>query len=86
MRGAACERPVVVLTKVGDLELSDPVPILTVGDLKIELSRWADDTPITFRCPLRDQEFRFYRYHPDDNALAIEINEYPETPQVLPKP
>lgn len=66
--------------------MSDLVPLLTVGDLKIELSRWADEVPVTFRCPLRDQEFRFYRYHFLDYALTIEINEYPELPPVLPKP
>ena len=43
----------------------EPVPILTVGDLKSELSRWsADDAPVTFYSPLREQEFRFYRYRP----------------------
>lgn len=31
-------------------------PILTVGDLKAELARWRDDTPITFHSPLREQE------------------------------
>ena len=40
------------------------VPILAVGDLKSELSRWADDTSVTFYSPLREQEFRFYRYRP----------------------
>ena len=67
--------------------MTDPVPILTVGDLKSDLSRWSDDTVVTFRSPLRDQEFRFYRYRPADNALlVVEINEFPETPQeVLPK-
>jgi hypothetical protein len=32
---------------------------LTVGDLKSELSRWSEDTPMTFYSPLREQEFRF---------------------------
>ena len=37
----------------------EPVPILAVGDLKSELSRWTDDTSVTFYSPLREQEFRF---------------------------
>jgi hypothetical protein len=36
----------------------EPVPILTFGDLKSELSRWSDETPVTFRSPLNEQEFR----------------------------
>jgi len=63
----------------------EPVSILTVGDLKSELSRWSDDTPVTFRSPLKEQEFRFYRYRPDANVLILEINEFPETsPAALP--
>jgi hypothetical protein len=65
--------------------MTEPVPILTVGDLKSELSRWSDETPVTFRSPLKEQEFRFYRYRPDENLLVIEINEFPETsPEALP--
>jgi hypothetical protein len=55
--------------------MTEPVPILTVGDLKSELSRWSDETPVTFRSPLKEQEFRFYRYRPEKNVLALEINE-----------
>jgi len=44
----------------------EPVPILTVGDLKSELSRWSDETPVNFYSPLREQEFRF-----TDTGLAI---------------
>lgn len=63
----------------------EPVPILTVGDLKSELGRWPDDTPVTFYSPLREQEFRFYRYQPGAGALVLEINEFPKTsPVVLP--
>jgi hypothetical protein len=63
----------------------EPVPILTVGDLKSELGRWPDDTPVTFYSPLREQEFRFYRYNPGAGALVLEINEFPETsPVALP--
>jgi hypothetical protein len=39
--------------------MMEPVPILTVGDLKTELSRWSDETPVNFYSPLREQEFRF---------------------------
>ena len=64
----------------------EPVPILTVGDLKSELSRWADETPVSFYSPLREQEFRFYRYRPADRVLVLEINEFPETsPMALPE-
>jgi hypothetical protein len=48
------------------------LPILTVGDLKSELSRWADETPVTFRSPLNEQKFRFYRYRPAENLLVLE--------------
>jgi hypothetical protein len=65
--------------------MTEPVPILTVGDLKSELSRWSDETPVTFRSPLKEQEFRFYRYRPAENVLVLEINEFPETsPEALP--
>jgi hypothetical protein len=61
----------------------EPVAILTVGDLKSELSRWSDDTPVTFFSPLKDQEFRFYRYRSDQSVLVLEINEFPETSSVV---
>jgi len=65
--------------------MTEPVPILTVGDLKSELSRWSDETPVTFRSPLKEQEFRFYRYRQGKNVLVLEINEFPETsPVALP--
>jgi hypothetical protein len=67
--------------------MMEPVPILTVGDLKSELSRWSNETPVTFYSPLKEQEFRFYRYRPSDSVLVLEINEFPETsPVVLPGP
>jgi hypothetical protein len=53
--------------------------------LKSELSRWSDETPVAFRSPLKEQEFRFYRYRPEKNVLVLEINEFPETsPVALP--
>ena len=59
--------------------MTEPPPLLTVGDLKSELSRWSDDTPVTFLSSLKEQEFRFYRYRPGDKVLILEINEFPET-------
>src|SRR5947207_15291612 len=65
----------------------EPVPLVTVGDLKSELNRWSNETPVTFYSPLREQEFRFYRYRPGDSVLVLEINELPETsPAGLPAP
>jgi hypothetical protein len=65
--------------------MTEPVPILTVGDLKSELSRWSNEAPVTFRSPLKNQEFRFYRYRPGEKLLVLEINEFPETsPVALP--
>jgi hypothetical protein len=64
--------------------MTEPLPLLTVGDLKSELSRWPDDTPLTFLSPLKEQEFRFYRYRPGDKVLVLEINEFPETTPVAP--
>lgn len=67
--------------------MTEPVPLLTVGDLKSELSRWSDRTPVIFCSPLRKQEFRFYRYRAGDSVLVLEVNEFPETPEVvLPAP
>ena len=67
--------------------MMEPVPLLTVGDLKSELSRWSDQTPVIFCSPLKEQEFRFYRYRSRDSVLVLEINEFPETsPVVLPAP
>jgi hypothetical protein len=64
--------------------MMEPVPILTVGDLKSELSRWSDETPVNFYSPLREQEF--YRYRAGENVLVLEINEFPETsPLTLPE-
>ena len=66
------------------MEMVEPVPILTVGDLKSELARWSDDAPVNFYSPLKEQEFRFYRYQPGQDALVLEINEFPETSPVVP--
>ena len=52
--------------------MTEPVPLLTVGDLKSELSRWSDDT-VTFRSALKEQDYRFYRCRPGDNVLVLEI-------------
>jgi hypothetical protein len=59
--------------------------IITVGELKAELSRWQDNAAVTFRCPLQSQDFRFYRIQtPSNDVVQIELNQYPETPPVLP--
>ncbi|SDI91654.1 MULTISPECIES: hypothetical protein [Bradyrhizobium] len=64
----------------------EPVTNLTVGDLKSELSRWSDETPVTFHSPLKKQEFRLFRYQAGDSVLILEINEFPETsPLALPE-
>ena len=40
---------------------------------------------MTFLSPLKEQEFRFYRYRPAENLLVLEIDEFPETPpEALP--
>jgi hypothetical protein len=60
-------------------------PIITVGELMAELSRWQDRAAVTFRCPLQDQELRFYRVQsPSKDVVQIELNQYPETPAVVP--
>jgi hypothetical protein len=65
--------------------MTESVPILTVGDLKSELSRWSDETPVTFHSPLKEQEFRFYRYGSQKNVLVLETNEFSKTsPLALP--
>jgi hypothetical protein len=67
--------------------MTEPVPLLTVGDLKSELGRWSDQTPVIFFSPLRKQEFRFYRYRAAEGVLVLEVNEFQETPEVvLPAP
>jgi hypothetical protein len=53
--------------------MTEPVPILTVGDLKSELRRWLDDKPVTFYSPLKAQEFRFYCYRPGDSVLVLDL-------------
>ena len=65
--------------------MTEPVAILTVGDLKSELSRWSNETPVTFHSPLKEKDFRFYRYSSGENLLVLMINEFPETaPVALP--
>ena len=60
-------------------------PIITVGELRAELNRWRDSAAVTFRCPLQDQELRFYRVQsPSKDVVQIELNQYPETPAVVP--
>lgn len=57
--------------------------IITVGELVTELGRWPHDAAVTFRCPLQDQELRFYRVQsPSKDFVLIELNLYPDTPSV----
>ena len=37
--------------------MMEPVPLLTVGDLKSELSRWSNETPVTFYSENRNLDF-----------------------------
>lgn len=60
--------------------MTEHVPLLTFGDLKSELSKWSDKTPVTCRSPLKEQDFRFYRDSSGENLLVLEINEVSETP------
>lgn len=60
-------------------------PIITVGELMTELRRWPDTAAVAFRCPLQQQEFRFYRLRsPSNDVVQFELNQYPETPLVAP--
>ena len=49
-------------------------PIITVGELKAELSHWPDGAAVAFRCPL--QEFGFYRFQPLKDVVQIELSQY----------
>jgi hypothetical protein len=72
--------------QMDDIPTPTPEPtIITVGELKAELSRWQESAAVAFRCPLRDQELRFYRIQSlSKDVVQIELNQYPETPPVLP--
>ena len=61
----------------------EPVPLLTVGDLKSEPNRWSNETPVTFYSPLENRNLDFTDTGPSDSVLVLEINEFPETPQVV---
>ena len=65
--------------------LKSNAPLLTVAELKVELGRWSDQATVKFRCPILDQEFKFYRSHsPAFNVVEIVLNTYPQTPPVIP--
>lgn len=45
-----------------------------------------DNAAVTFRCPLQEQELRFYRAQSlSTEVVQIELNQYPETLRVLPR-
>jgi len=59
-------------------------PIITVGELIDELCR-LPDRALNFRCPMLEQEFRFYRLRKrSKDVVEVEINAYPESPPVVP--
>lgn len=61
-------------------QASDGPPIITVAELMTELGRWPRNAAVTFRCPLQEQELRFYRVQdPAEDVVQIELNQYPET-------
>ena len=60
-------------------------PIITVGELIDELCRLPDTAAVNFRCPVLEQELRFYRLRKrSKNVVEIEVNAYPESPPVVP--
>jgi hypothetical protein len=60
-------------------------PIITVGELIDELCRLPDTAAVNFRCPMLEQELRFYRLRRRSKGVVeIEVNTYPESPPVAP--
>jgi hypothetical protein len=60
-------------------------PTITVGELISELCRLPDHAAVAFRCPLHQQELRFYRLQVRSKGVVeIELNQYPESPPVAP--
>ena len=60
-------------------------PIITVGELIDELCRLPDSAVVNFRCPMLEQELKFYRLRKrSKDVVEIEINAYPESPLVVP--
>ena len=59
--------------------------IITVGDLIDELCRLPDTAAVNLRCPMLEQDFRFFRLRKrSKDIVEIEINAYPESPSVVP--
>jgi hypothetical protein len=66
-------------------EAAAHAPILTVGELIDVLCPMSDRAAVNFRCPVLEQEFRFYRVRKrSKDVVEIEINAYPESPPVVP--
>jgi hypothetical protein len=60
-------------------------PIITVGELIDELCGLPDSAVVNFRCPMLEQELKFYRLRKRSKGVVeIEINTYPESPPVVP--
>jgi hypothetical protein len=59
--------------------------IITVGELIDELCRLPDSAAVHFRCPMLEQELKFYRLRKrSKDVVEIEINAYPESSPVVP--
>ena len=60
-------------------------PIITVGELIDELCRLPDSAAVKFRCPMLEQELKFYRLRKrSKDIVEIEINAYPKSSPVVP--
>jgi hypothetical protein len=71
------------MTKIRD-QAAEPA-IITVAELISELSRCPGKAAVNFRCPLQEQELRFYRVqYRSKDVVEIELNRYPESPPVVP--
>lgn len=58
---------------------------MTVGQLISELCRWPDHATVTFRCPLQEQEMRFYRIEGRSKGnVEIELDPAPASAPVVP--
>jgi hypothetical protein len=61
--------------------------IITVGELIDELCRLPDSAAVHFRCPMLEQELKFYRLRKrSKDVVEIEINAYPTGGPCFPHP
>ena len=59
----------------------EPVPILTVGDLKSELSRWSDDAPVNFYLRSRNRNSDFTATGPVRTPWCLRSTSFPKLRQ-----